>query len=121
MSVQAAEENFQHGIMFWRSDNDRIYILYDNGIWQSVIDPWREGEPEFDPGITPPWGYYQPIRGFGEVWREEPGVRDRLGWATDQERGFTAAVQPFENGLMIWSNVEGIYVLYDDGTWQHFS
>jgi hypothetical protein len=27
------------------------------------------------------------------VWREEPGVRDRLGWAVDTEAGFTTSVQ----------------------------
>lgn len=120
-SVAAAEESFQYGTTFWRSDNDLIYALYNNGIWQSIPDTWNEGEPEADPGIVPPWGYYQPVRGFGKAWRTEPGVRDRLGWATEPERGFTAAVEQFEGGLMLWSNVKGIYVLYKDGTWQRFN
>ncbi len=119
-SVFSAEENFQYGYMFWRSDARLIYALYQNGIWQSMVDKWREGDPASDPNIVPPWGYYQPVRGFGKAWREEPGVRDRLGWATDTERGFNASIQLFEHGLMIWSSVKGIYVLYSDGTWQRF-
>ena len=38
--------------------------------------------PEEDPDIIPPEGYYEPVRGFGKVWREERGVREHLGWAT---------------------------------------
>jgi hypothetical protein len=25
------------------------------------------------------------VRGFGKAWREVPGVRDRLGWAIEEE------------------------------------
>jgi hypothetical protein len=37
---------------------------------------------------VPPPGLYQPIRGFGKLWRTHPEVRDRLGWATAPEQGF---------------------------------
>ena len=120
-SVQAAEESFQGGTMFWLADTRFIYALYQNGIWQSIVDTWQEGDAESDASIAPPWGYLQPVRGFGKAWRQEPGVRDRLGWATDKERGFNAAVQHFQRGMMIWSNVKGTFVLYQDGTWQHFN
>ena len=36
----------------------------------------------------PPAGLLQPIRGFGKIWRETSGVRDKLGWATVPEQGF---------------------------------
>ena len=112
------------------------FVMAGNG--NLVVDPKLGGSPTRNvhiqptsplrnagdntavPSIVPPWGYYQPVRGFGKAWRQEPGVRDRLGWATDTERGFSAAVQSFEHGLMIWSNAKGIYVLYHDGTWQRF-
>jgi hypothetical protein len=120
-SVQAAEETFEDGYMFWREDLGRIYALYDDSsTWQSFADTWKEGDPESDPAIVPPAGFYQPVRGFGKVWREEPGVRDNLGWATMEERGFSASVQAFEEGLMIWSDSQGIFVLYKDGTWEHY-
>jgi hypothetical protein len=50
-------------------------------------------DPESDPSIEPPPGRYQPIRGFGMVWREQPGVRDRLGWAVEPETGYETAIQ----------------------------
>jgi hypothetical protein len=118
--IWSAEQTFQNGYMFWREDTRRIYVLYDDHTWQLFTDTWEEGDPEYDPNIVPPSGFYQPKRGFGKVWREQPGVRDKLGWATGEERGFWASIEPFEEGLMIWSDVEGIFVLYNDGTWKDY-
>jgi uncharacterized protein with LGFP repeats len=47
-------------------------------------------------------------------------VRNGLGWATTQERGFTGSLQNFQNGIMVWSNTRGFYVLYTDGRWEHY-
>jgi len=33
------------------------------------------------------------VRGFGLLWREEPGIRDRLGWAIDNESAYETALQ----------------------------
>jgi hypothetical protein len=120
-SIWSAEQGFQNGTMIWFEDTSYIYVLYNNGLWQSVADTFVEGQPESDPGIVAPWGYYQPIRGFGKVWREEPGVRDRLGWGTEGERGANLSRENFENGMMIWSPTRGVMVLYQDGTWQGFN
>lgn len=118
--VWSAEESFQGGCMFWRDDTDQIYVLYSNGTWTGYIDTWTSAEPEYDPSIVPPAGYYQPVRGFGKVWRENNTVRNGLGWATTQERGYHGSVQTFSGGTMLWSNVRGIYVLYSDGTWARY-
>jgi hypothetical protein len=118
--IWGSEQTFQNGYLFWRQDLRRIYVLYNNRTWQLFTDTWEAGDPEYDPNIVPPSGYYQPRLGFGKVWREQPGVRNGLGWATRQERSFWASIEPFEEGLMIWSNIEGIFVLYDDGTWEDY-
>lgn len=92
----AAEEHFERGTMIWVQEQDLIYVLFDDDLspqWNAYADEWDEGEPEDDPTLTPPAGLYQPVRGFGLVWREGPGVRDRLGWAVDAETGFTTLVQ----------------------------
>jgi hypothetical protein len=98
-SSAGAEQHFEHGVMIWVGELDRIYVLYDDHAstpaprWQIFIDEWDEGEPDRDPNLNPPPGRQQPIRGFGRVWREQPQVRERLGWAVDQEAGFDTAVQ----------------------------
>lgn len=92
----AAEQPFEHGRMIWlekvqsasQTYTGIILVLYDNGAYEKYQDTWTEGEPESDPTITPPPGLYQPIRGFGKLWRTNTSVRDRLGWATAPEQGF---------------------------------
>ena len=118
--VWAAEESFQGGYMFWRADTAYIYVVKNDGTWQAYPDTWTSAEAEWDTTIVPPAGYYQPKRGFGKVWRVQPGVRTSLGWATTEERGFSASVQPFSGGTMFWSNLRGTYVLYNDGTWARY-
>ncbi len=94
--TDGAEQHFEHGVMLWNRAEDRIYVLFDDEAyldWKTFTDVWNEGDPESDPSIMPPAGLYQPVRGFGLVWREEAGVRDRLGWAVDTEAGYPTAIQ----------------------------
>jgi hypothetical protein len=86
-----AQEDFQNGYMFWISSQKVIWVLYksaDNptkGTWQSFQDTFVDGEPEIDPSLTPPPGLFQPKRGFGKLWRNVPGLKDKMGWATTPE------------------------------------
>lgn len=94
--ANGAEQHFEHGLMLWVEEEDRIYVLFDDGNsprWSAYQDEWEPGDPDDDPTIIPPPGYYQPVRGFGLVWREQIGVRARLGWAVDLESTYTTAVQ----------------------------
>lgn len=92
-----AEQEFEHGWMIWVGEEGRIYVLYDDEVfspkWAAFSDDWEEGDPIDDPSITPPPGFYQPIRGFGLVWREQPHVRERLGWAVNPEAAYTTELQ----------------------------
>jgi hypothetical protein len=98
---EGASEHFEHGWMLWVAGNDMIYVLYDDQAsprWASYTNHWESGMPESDPAILPPAGFYQPLRGFGLLWRtEEAGQsyspRARLGWATEPESSFTTAFQ----------------------------
>lgn len=91
------EQHFERGVMIWVAAQERIYILYDDGQsstrWQAYVDTWAVGDPLDDPTILPPPGLYQPQRGFGLLWRETPGIADRLGWATAPETAFTTTYQ----------------------------
>ena len=50
-------------------------------------------DPVKDDSIEAPTGFFQPEYGFGKVWREQPGVRELLGWGTDWSRGYTVLLQ----------------------------
>lgn len=111
--VDAAYQTFEQGVMIWRGDEQRIYVLFSDGSWRVFADTFREGDPEMDATLRPPEDRLQPVRGFGKVWREYPDVRAKIGWATAREEGVTAQVQPFANGAMIW--VRGlIYTLLEE-------
>ena len=91
-----AEQHFEHGVMLWMGAEDLIYVLFDDAHypkWSAYEDHWDEGEPTMDPSIEPPPGRQQPVRGFGLVWREQPTVWERLGWAIDAEKGYQTALQ----------------------------
>jgi DNA-binding beta-propeller fold protein YncE len=119
--VWSAEESFERGYMFWRKDTDRIYVIYDDHTWQDFADIWYEGDPEFScPDVAPSTSPPTPKRGFGKIWCVKPGVRDKLGWALEEEKGANRWVQDFERGVMIVSDYIGIAILYDDGTWHSY-
>jgi hypothetical protein len=93
---EGAEQYFENGLMLWVGGEDRIYILFSDGNspnWTAFSDEWDPGEPDRDPNLSPPPGLFQPVRGFGLAWREQPGVRERLGWATAEEIPYPTAVQ----------------------------
>jgi hypothetical protein len=125
MVVQTAYQPFENGAMLWISrttwtQEKLIYVFFSDGTFQQFDDTWREGEP-VNSGLTPPPGRYEPARGFGKVWREGTGarVRERLGWATEPERGGNGAYQRLQKGEMYWSSaVDKIWVLY--GTVQEY-
>jgi len=115
----AAWQPFEHGVMLWREDVNLIYVLEPENLWRSTGDTWREGDLAFEPAQDVPDGLHQPVRGFGLVWREQPGVREALGWATSEEDGFEAMIQEF-NGGTIWQDSERntFFVLLNNGTYQ---
>jgi hypothetical protein len=98
----AAIQHFEHGLMIWLQPSNYIYILYSDDQfspkWDMRQDNYVDGQPESDPTIIPPKGKFQPIRGFGLVWRDDQyqpviRVRDRLGWAIDAEQPFQGTLQ----------------------------
>ncbi|HXF68948.1 MAG TPA: hypothetical protein VNK89_04005 [Thermoflexus sp.] len=113
----AAYQPFERGHMIWIQARDEIFVLFadeQGHRWRVFVDLFEEGMPEYDPALTPPPGMVQPIRGFGLVWRNDPEVRARLGWALRPEQGFTTRIQTTAR--------ERYNILFiqapDGGTWQ---
>ena len=105
--------------MFWREDVRHVYVLQQDATWVAYEDTWSEGQPDRDPALVPPDGLYQPVRGFGKVWRERlGGPQARIGWATAPEHGVITLIQPFVHGLVIRGEDDLLYILYGDGTWE---
>lgn len=117
-AINTAYAPFEGGQMLWRGDTDNIYVLFNDGRWASYRNMWREGDPEFTCGEanSPP----TPVRGFGRVWCEQPGVREALGAVTAAEIGDAgSAVQDFVNGTILAAPFGGLFVFEgEDETWR---
>ena len=117
--IQAAEESFERGHVLWRSDTGLLVVSFNDGTWATFPDFYDpnqqiEGEQE----ESPPAGLLAPTGRFGRMWRYEPGVFERLGWARTPERTFQGVVQEFPGVQMLWTGEGGwqIRVFYEDGT-----
>ncbi len=99
-----AQQDFEHGFMFWISTQKTIWVLIDDpnnpaqGTWQSYPDTFQDGEPETDPTLNPPSAnLYQPRRGFGKLWRNTPDLKSQLGWGTTPEFNLTTSYSYIPN------------------------
>ncbi|HRL13312.1 MAG TPA: hypothetical protein PKX07_15620 [Aggregatilineales bacterium] len=109
--LAAAVQNFERGSMIWvQGPVSYIYVLFGGGTYQRYVDTWVDGETA-PVGAAPPPGLTEPVRGFGKVWRENPAVRDGLGWAVGFENGATGVRQEFQRGTMLYVSVRGDILL----------
>jgi hypothetical protein len=118
--TSAVAEDFEHGSMFWDGDSKLIYVFDSSTLtWFRYNDTWTTGDLQGTE--TPPAGFYQPVNGFGKVWREQPGVRQRLGWATAPEYGTPgSATQLFDHGTVVRIGPSTVRVLYSTGAWETY-
>lgn len=123
-NIWSAEEAFQNGTMLWRSYGDMVFVLTNDGFarkFDAKSNPnlvFHEGEPE-KAGYNPPSGLLEPIRGFGKVWRSElGGPNARIGWATEDERGFHSSIQDFEKGSLFRNDRGIVYIIQANDRWR---
>ncbi len=101
----AAAQYFEHGFMVWVEASDTFYVFYEPApgelpTMEMLIGPVQlkpGASPDNRIGETPPPGLYEPVSGFGMLWRDElegiSGARQRLGWALAPEFAFDTARQ----------------------------
>ena len=87
-----------------------IYVIYNDGTWETRVDTWDGLNPgALDPAYVAPVGRFQPVDALGNLWRNDSGVRDRLGWAYEVQQVFTGRTQ-FIQGITR-------YFYIDHGKW----
>jgi len=91
--VEAAYEEFEGGIMVWRGDTREIYVFYDDGTASYFLEASYAGMADRPADAMPPLDRYAPVSGFGRVWANAPGVREKLGWALMPEQGYRMMIQ----------------------------
>ena len=107
LTSYAASQRFERGLMVWVEETDEFYVFYDEPDEQGFQVVQRTVGLDLKPGASednrigedPPPGLYEPVSGFGLIWRGEvewpypDNVRERLGWATVPESGYDTAYQ----------------------------
>ncbi|MBI5877842.1 MAG: hypothetical protein HZB53_09340 [Chloroflexi bacterium] len=117
-TVQLGRQSFQKGVMVWRADNRKIYVIYNNNSWAVYDDTWDASQPEGGTENPPP-GLRAPKRGFGKLWRERLGSADgSLGWAIVDERALNGDVQTFDKGLALSDETSAVWLLVSGGRWR---
>jgi len=106
--IYVAEQRFEDGWMFWLQPVGQLWVLTidetNQGIWSVYEDTFVDGEIEIDPEIVPPEGFLQPERGFGKLWRDNPEVRNAIGWAVEEELGHTTRYEYHAGGTVNANN-----------------
>jgi len=116
-----ATQKFENGVLFWREDDKRILVLFNDKTWLQFNDTWTSALPEDTcPTVTVASGLLKPRRGFGKLWCDQPAVRAKLGAAIENEIGpYVALTQRFERGwVFIGTDRTHVYALYADGRWE---
>ena len=114
--VDLAEQPFEGGRMFWRSDLQQIYALTAAGSYFVREDSWV-GPEEYACAGDPPAGLIKPKRGFGLIWCSEAAIREQVGWGLEEERGYRGVLQGFDRGLLLLTDRGEVYALHG-GIWQ---
>lgn len=113
----AAYQRFQHGLMLWVDHgpgqvDDEFYVFFDEShlrndrprTYVTLRAPFQQkpgASRDNRTGETPPAGMFEPVSGFGMLWRGEfvtdpvyfHDLRARLGWALAPEEGYEFAKQ----------------------------
>lgn len=127
VSSPGSFEQFQNGFMLWVGQQHAIYVLYDSANlprWQAVNDVFQDGMPDTDPAYdNAPPNTWQPRRGFGLIWRNNPTLRDRIGWSVMEfETPFTIQVQIASDGTIYMNEPRGgVFSLSADSSeWKRY-
>ncbi|MFZ4815673.1 MAG: hypothetical protein ACOYL5_14135 [Phototrophicaceae bacterium] len=125
--TRIVEQAFVRGRMLYVEGEDRIYVLFNDG-----LDPaWSRFQNLYNPAIHPeslegfpvPAGRYQPLAILGYVWRGSDIVRSRLGLALEPEFASTGFTQTIQRGDAVQVYISGsdgnVLLLQPEGvTWE---
>lgn len=108
----AAYQYYQSGMMVWRQDANRIYVLYNNGAYSSFPDNSPDGYHDSD----------LVKGGFGYLWNTNADIRNRIGQPQVIEFNATNfAVQDFAGGTIFYfyeNDARNYALLADNNTWK---
>lgn len=114
-TVYGTVQEFEHGLMIWRSDTAMIWALVDNGVAYSFPSASYSNIPD-NPIVGDPPSRLRPIFGFGKVWGNVANVRNQLGWPIRSEIGFNMPIAT-SGGVVSITQLDGTVIRIAGGSW----
>lgn len=113
-------QQFERGYMLWVSNigwnkGAFVFALLDDQTYTRFDDTY---DPTADPasgGETPPAGLIEPTGAIGKVWRSQPDLRGRIGFARAAAAHLDTQMQMFEYGEMIDASQAGGVIVLKQG------
>lgn len=109
-STQPFENGFMVGLT--RTGYVTVYVFFDDGTWTR----YTASGTQPDVIETPPEGRFQPFGALGQVWNQQPGVRDALGWGTAAEQSYTSSLQNEARQYLTSKTAIKFYLSLADGS-----
>ena len=98
---------FERGYMLWISNqgwlsHKTVLVMLDDNSYSGYDDTFNPTtDQSSNPALVTPSGLYQPLDALGKVWRTQPGLSARIGYATALSSRDTAQMAMFDYGQMI--------------------
>lgn len=118
-TVYGTVQEFEHGLMIWRSDTAYIWALIDDGTAFGFPASSYSALPD-NPIFGDPPSRLRPIFGFGKVWGNVANVRNLLGWPTRQEIGYNMPISA-SGGVISITQLNGTVINISGGSWYRTS
>ncbi len=99
-------QRFENGVIFSTAARNTMMVLFRYNMTALQATVAADAKP--DATERPPAGRFAPQGRIGYVWQQVAGVRTRLGWAIETEKGgkitdgSNAAWQSYNHGVMYW-------------------
>jgi hypothetical protein len=109
---------FERGYMPWVSElgwikGKAVFVMLDDQTFTRYEDTFTAtGEP---PTSSAPSGHFEPSGALGKVWRSQPGLSTRLGFAIAQVIHADTQLQMFQYGQMIDLPPAGVVIVLKQG------
>lgn len=117
-NVRVSTQRFDNGLMIWRSDTSLVWVLTNDGAVRAY--PWDAYKQLPDNtyfGNPPDYKRLRPIFAFGQIWGNDEVLRNKIGWPTLPEIGFSTAIQQLGSTSYFTELDQTIIQINANNTW----
>ncbi len=115
----AVFQQYEHGMMIWQRDTGKITVLFDDNTLRTYPLTYYAYLSDAPKDLDVPEGMVLPTNGFGRVWAYLDDVRERLGWATDNETGYTLTITVVDHHSIEYTLPNDGKVFISPESWQY--